>query len=403
MGGLLDGIRIVDVTAVFSGPYASLLLGDLGADVIKVESPIGDIARRIGVGQRPGMGPLFVSTNRNKRSLCVDLRQPRGGEVVERLIDWADVLLHNMRPAAARRLGIDPESVLARNPRAVHCALTGFGSSGPYADLPAYDDVVQAASGLVSVQTPPGERPVYVRSVVADKVAGLAAFGVVAAALVQRDRTGVGVAVEVPMLETMTSFVLLEHQYGVTFDPPSGEARYPRMVSDERRPFRTADGWISVVFYDDRHWDRFFDLIGQPELATDPRFADHGARIANTDGLYAMVAEVMATRTTEQWLHVLRELDVPAMAVREVEELFDDPHLQAVAMFETIDEPEVGRYTRVRNPFSVSTGVDVGRLPPPPLGRDTAAVLLDLGYGEDEVAALIAAEVAFDAEAAARR
>lgn len=398
MPGPLDGIRILDLTTVFSGPYASLLLGDLGADVVKIESPDGDIARGIGTGLHPGMGPLFVSTNRNKRSVCLDLKQDSASEVLGRLIDASDVVLHNMRPAPARRLGVDPDAVLARNPNAVHCAVLGYGSSGPYADLPAYDDVVQAASGFVSIQTVPGEQPTYVRSVIADKLTGLAAFGAISAALVQRERTGQGLAVEVPMLETLTSFVLIEHLFGATFDPPTGGHRYARTVSPDRRPYRTADGWISVVFYSGAHWQRFFDLIGQPELGRDPRFADHPSRTANIDALYAMVAEAMPARTTAAWTAILGELDVPVMPVNDLEDLADDPHLAAVGMLTDVERPGVGRYAHIKNPFAYSTGIDDDRLPPPSLGQQTVEVLRELGYDDAAIDAMTASGAAVTAQ-----
>ena len=385
MPGPLDGVRVVDLTTVFSGPYGTLMLGDLGADVVKVEPPEADVVRRVGPGRTDAMGPLFLSVNRNKRGVCLDLKDPSAYGVFERLVDWADVVIHNMRPAAAARLRVDAGCVRARNPRVVHCALIGFGSDGPYADLPAYDDVIQAASGFVSLQTTDPDHPEYARSVIADKVSGLAAFGAVCAALYRRAQTGEGSAVEVPMFETFTSFTLLEHLYGLAFDPPTAGATYPRVMSPERRPFRTADGWLSVVFYNDRHWRDFFTAVGRPELAGDRRFADHRSRTSHTDELYGMVAEAMATRSTAAWLAALRRLEVPAMEVRAIADLFDDPHLKAVDMFVPDEHPTEGRYVRVSNPLRFSGGIDDHRVHPPRLGEHTVAVLAELGFSPAEV------------------
>lgn len=394
MKGPLDGIRIVDLTTVFSGPYATVLLGDLGADVVKVEAPGGDVVRRVGPAPTPAMGPMFMAVDRNKRAIGLDLKHPEGREVLGRLVDGADVLVHNMRPDAARRIGADPDSTRARNARLIHLAVVGFGSEGPYADLPAYDDVIQAASGLVTIQSNPDERPDYVRMVVADKTAGLLAFGAVCAALVQRDRTGEGCAIEVPMFEAFTSFVLLEHLYGRTFDPPTAPAGYERVLASDRRPFRTADGWLSVVFYNDRHWQGFFDLVDDSELATDARFADHRSRTANSELLYAMVAEAMVHRTTGEWLALLRNLDVPAMPVASLDDVLDDPHLRAVGFFERSEHPTEGSYLRVRNPLRFSSGLDDDRIQPPRLGEHTAEVLAELGYTGGEIRHLVDSEIA---------
>jgi formyl-CoA transferase len=400
--GPLDSIRIIDLTTVFSGPYGTVLLADLGADVIKIEPPSGDVVRRIGPTPTEAMGPLFMAVGRNKRDVCLDLKDPAGREVLGRLVGSADVLIHNMRASAARRIGADADTCRSRNPRLVHCSVVGFGAGGPYDDLPAYDDIVQAASGLVALQSRYSEQLEYVRSVVADKVAGLFAFGAVCAALVQRDRTGDGCAIEVPMFEAFTSFVLLEHLYGRTFDPPTGEPGYDRVMAADRRPFRTADGWLSVVFYNDRQWRAFFETIGSSELAGDPRFADHHARTANSELLYSMVAEAMSTRSTAAWLELLRELDVPAMPVSTVDDLLVDPHLTAVGMFRTHDHPSASRYLSVRNPLVFSTGSRGEELEPPLLGQDTEEVLRSVGYTSDQIDDLVGSGVAFVADDARR-
>jgi crotonobetainyl-CoA:carnitine CoA-transferase CaiB-like acyl-CoA transferase len=393
--GPLDTIRVIDLTTVFSGPYGTVLLADLGADVIKIEPPDGDVVRRIGPSPAEQMGPLFMAVGRNKRDVCLDLKDAAGREVLARLVDRSDVLIHNMRASAAVRIGADPDTCRSRNPRLVHCAVVGFGAGGPYDDLPAYDDVVQAASGLVALQSRHTEQLEYVRSVVADKVAGLFAFGSVCAALVQRQRTGEGCAIEVPMFEAFTSFVLLEHLYGRTFDPPTGTAGYDRVMAPDRRPFRTADGWLSVVFYNDRQWKVFFETIGRSELAADPRFADHRARTANSDVLYAMVADAMVTRSTAAWLGLLRDRDVPAMPVSTVDDLLVEPHLAAVGMFTARDHPHAGRYVNVRNPLVFSTGGREEELEPALLGQDTEQVLREAGYTSGEIDDLVASRVAF--------
>jgi formyl-CoA transferase len=267
----------------------------------------------------------------------------------------------------------------------VHCAVVGFGSDGPYRDLPAYDDVIQAASGLAAAQSVNSDRPDSVRSIVADKVAGLAAFGAIAAALFERERTGVARAIEVPMYETLVSFTLLEHLYGLTFEPPLGGQFYERVMAPDRRPLRTADGWLSVMFYDDKHWKVFFDLAGRPELAADPRYATHAARTARSAELYALIAEVLPSRSTADWLAVLHEREVPAMAMKSPAELIDDPHLEAVGLISTELHPSEGTYRRVRGPLRFDPPVDDVVAHPPRIGEHTVEVLREAGCTDAEI------------------
>jgi crotonobetainyl-CoA:carnitine CoA-transferase CaiB-like acyl-CoA transferase len=396
--GPLDGVTVIDLTTVFSGPYATVLLGDLGADVIKIEAPGGEVVRNIGPSPTSDMGPLFLTVDRNKRDVCLDLKQAAAREVLHRLVEGADVLVHNMRPGAAKRIGADPGTTRARNARLVHCAISGFGSGGPYEDLPAYDDVVQAASGIVPLQSQGGGPAQYLRTVAADKTAGMMAFGAVCAALVQRDRTGEGCAVEVPMFELFASFVMLEHLYGAVYVPPTAGTGYPRVTAPDRRPYETADGLLGVVFYVDRHWQAFFDAIGRPELMEDERFSTMRARTVHSDELYALVGEIMPTRSTADWLELLRSIEVPAMPVQSIDDLLVDPHLAAVGFFQPATHPSQGDYLHVRNPVRFSTGIDDLRVAPPRLGEHTLVVLADLGYAADTVAKLLADGAAIAAD-----
>jgi len=388
-GGPLAGIRVVDFTTMLSGPYCTMMLADLGADVVKVEPPDGDLLRKTGPGRHPLMGPLFVQANRGKRSVCLDLKDAGAAAALRRIIDGADVMIHNMRPSAARRIGIDYETIAATSPALVYCAVVGFGTAGPYAELPAYDDVIQAASGVAAVQSLGADEPEYVRMALADKVAGLAAFGAVTAALWYRERTGRGQYVEVPMLETLSAFVLMEHLYGITFEPPTGSSGYTRVVTPERRPFRTADGVVSVVFYNDRHWRSFFELAGRPDLVDDERFDDLTTRTAHSRSLYVLVADVMKQRTTAEWLKVLRDHDVPAMEVKSPDELITDQHLDAVGFFRRQEHPSEGTVVLTRPPFvfSESTVVDAG--PAPRLGEHTIDILRAVGCTDAEIADLV--------------
>jgi formyl-CoA transferase len=374
----LDGVRVVDLTTVLSGPYATLLLADLGADVVKVEPPGGDITRGLGPAAHEGMGAVFMSCNRNKRSVVLDLATDEGRATLARLARDADVLLTNMRPDALAKCGADADTLRAGNPRLIHCTVRGFGSDGPYADLPAFDDTAQAASGLAGQQEWMAGEPQYVASAVGDKVAGLTAAFAVAAALHGRTQTGVGTTIEVPMAETLTAFGLVEHLWGRIFDPPLGEARYPRMSSPLRRPFRTADGWISVVVYTDQHWQRFFAMVGLPHLADEPRFASLGDRTGNIEELYDLVGAHMESATTHEWFDKLRDAGIPCIPYNRVDDLFDDPHLAEVGFFEPYEHPTEGRTIQYTTPIRFD-----GRRPPlgrpaPTLGADTEAILREL-------------------------
>jgi crotonobetainyl-CoA:carnitine CoA-transferase CaiB-like acyl-CoA transferase len=286
MVGPLAGVRVVDLTTVVAGPYATLLLADLGAEVIKVESPTGDIARDLGPRANPDMAAVFLNCNRGKRSVVLDLYTADGQRALKQLCDRSDVFVGNLRTDSAARCGADATTLRAGHHELVHCSIRGFGSAGPYRDLPAYDDIIQAASGIAGAQEWMAGNPTYVVTAVGDKVAGLTAAFAVTAALHQRTLTGEGCAIEVPMAESLTTFGLLEHLWGRTFVPPRGEARYPRMASPRRRPFATSDGFISVVVYTDRNWERFFDIIGRPHrTARRPVRPDRGAPEAGYDGV----------------------------------------------------------------------------------------------------------------------
>ncbi|MHA6792813.1 CaiB/BaiF CoA transferase family protein [Pseudonocardia bannensis] len=382
--GPLAGVRVLDVTSTFMGPYCTLLMAQMGADVLKVEAPSGDLVRYVSDRRGTGMGPIFLNANRGKRSIVLDLADPEGRELLGRLAAEHDVFVHNVRPDAEKKLAITYADIAAVNPTVVHCSLYGFSSAGPYHGQPAYDDVIQAASGLAASQGTAGA-PEYVRTVVADKVAALMALGSINAALYHRAVTGVGQAVEVPMLETLVGFTMLEQQAGYVYDPPTGPAGYARTASPHRRPYRTADGHVSTMIYTDRHWRSFFALIGRPELADDPRYATITARTEHIDELYELVAAVLTTRTTAQWREALEKAGIPVMPVNSLADVFSDPQIAAAGLFEHVEHPTEGtlRLARPAVGFSVSGHAEIR--PGPRLGEHTAEVLAGLGLDAPEI------------------
>jgi crotonobetainyl-CoA:carnitine CoA-transferase CaiB-like acyl-CoA transferase len=379
--GPLAGVRVIDLTAMVMGPYCTQIMADMGADVIKVEPPQGDDTRYVSVGPVRGMGGVFVNVNRGKRGIVADLQSEAGKSVLRALIEGADVFIHSMRAKAVARLGFGYEEVAAINPTIVYTNCYGYGRRGPKADLPAYDDTIQAACGLPFVQEQLTGEPNYVGTILADKVAGLTALYATIMALFHRERTGEGQEVEVGMFETMASFMLVEHANGAIFDPPLGPAVYPRTVAPNRRPYRTSDGYIAALIYNDKHWAAFMDAVRPPWAA--PRYATLERRARQIDAVYALLAETLAQRTTDEWLELFRELQIPAASLSSPATLFDDEHLNAVGFFETVDTPHGPvRFPGVPTWFSRTPGRVAG--PAPELGADTAEVLDELGLAPAE-------------------
>ena len=380
-GGPLAGVRVVDLTAMVMGPYCTQILADMGADVIKVEPPRGDDTRYVSVGPAPGMSGVFVNVNRGKRSVVLDLRTEHGKTAVRALIAGADVFIHSMRGKAITKLGFGYAEVAAVNPAIVYTNCYGYGHRGPERDRPAYDDTIQAECGLPAVQKELTGEANYVASIVADKVAGLTAVYATMMALFHRERTGEGQEVEVAMFETMASFMLVEHANGAMFDPPVGPAVYHRTIAPNRKPYRTKDGYISALIYNDKHWSGFIDAV-QPAWNSE-RFATLEARAAEIDTIYALVASTMTERTTDEWLKLFVELEIPAAPLNTPADLFDNEHLNAVGFFETVQTPHgVARIPGVPTWFSRTPGRVGG--PAPLLGADTAEVLAGLDLAEAE-------------------
>jgi crotonobetainyl-CoA:carnitine CoA-transferase CaiB-like acyl-CoA transferase len=385
----LSGLRVLDLTTVIYGPYTTQMLGDFGADVIKIEAPGGDMTRDIGVGRNEKMTALFMGSNRNKRSVVLDLKREEARAALWRLIDGADVLVHNVRPQKISRLGLDPDSVLARNPKLVYGALLGYREDGPYGGMPAYDDVIQGQSGLAGTFTARDGEPVLVPTIVADKTAGLLASNGLLAAVIQRLVTGKGVYVETSMFEGLAGYVLLEHQDGMMFRPPLSEPGYPRALSPERRPHRTADGYLCMLAYTDKHWRDFWTLTAQAGPAADTRFRSVGSRADNIDALYKIVGETLSKKTTAAWLDLLKEAEIPAGPVNRLEDLRDDAHLQAIGFFRPFEHPSEGAMEIPDTAFRFDRKTLPVHRPQPRLGEHTEEVLLEAGLSAEEVDALL--------------
>ncbi len=388
--GPLAGITVLDLTSVLYGPYASQTLGDWGAEVIKIEPLTGDTWRYSGQFRNRGMTGQFMAVNRNKRSLALDLKQPDGKTVLQRLIATADVLLTNIRPAALARLGFGYEACQQINPRLVYAAATGFGQDGPWAARPAFDEVIQASSGFASAMGSDDE-PAFVPSLVADKICGLTIVGAVSAALVHRERTGKGQMVEVPMLETITAFNSIEMLGGHAFDPPIGPVGYKRMK--ERRPVRTKDGWLTMLPYSGENWCTFFEAVGHPECIEQFAVRDAVSRAQNIDRIYNKMAEIAITRTTAEWEELLLRIDVPHAAFAKITEIAEQPHLKAVGMIATLDHPSEGRIRQARPSARFSETPAEIRHMPPRLGEHSRAVLREAGFTDEDVASMIEKKV----------
>jgi crotonobetainyl-CoA:carnitine CoA-transferase CaiB-like acyl-CoA transferase len=374
--GPLAGVRVVDLTAMVMGSYCTQIMADMGADVIKVEPPEGDNTRYISVGPAPGMGGVFVNVNRGKRSVVLDLRSEPGKTALRALIEEADVFIHSMRAKAIARLGFSYDEVAGINPAIVYTNCYGYGRRGPNRDLPAYDDTIQAECGLPAIQKQLTGEATFVGTIMADKVAGLTALYATMMALFHRQRTGEGQEVEVSMFEAMASFMLVEHANGAMFNPPLGPAVYPRAVAPNRRPYRTSDGYIAALIYNDKQWSAFIEAV-RPPWASD-LYATLERRACQIDKVYALLAETLRERTTEEWLALFRELEIPAAPLRTPDALFDNPHLKAVRFFETVDTPSGPvRFPGVPTWFSRTPGRVAG--PAPELGADTADLLEELG------------------------
>lgn len=396
MSGPLQGYRILDLTTVFLGPYAAQILGDLGAEVIKVETPEGDIVRGIEPSRNPGMGSAFLSANRNKRGLALDLKKPAGRDAFLKLVAGSDALVSSVRPAGLERLGLGYEDCRRVNPKIVYCNIVGFGQDGPYAAKPAYDDIIQGLSGMAAAQAATTGEPRYVNQPICDKITSQVSVYAVVAALLHRERTGEGQQVEVPMLETLVGFNMLEHQAGTVFDPPLGGPGYTRVLAPFRRPYATADGYVCVLPYSTKQWRAFLSIVGREDLYDDPRITDPKTRSEKVGEMYEIVAEAVKDRGTDELLAAVEEADVPAGKVNMLDEIADDPHLAAVGFFQHYDHPTEGRVRHTGIPVKFGAGPCDVRCLAPNLGEHSREVLLEAGLSDDEIDALVADGVAVD-------
>jgi crotonobetainyl-CoA:carnitine CoA-transferase CaiB-like acyl-CoA transferase len=384
-GGPLAGIRVIDLTTVVLGPYATQMLGDLGADVIKIESPAGDNCRWIGPSRNKGMGAYFAMLNRNKRSVVLDLKKPAARDALLRLVDGADVFVHNMRLGAAERLGLGYGALSARNRRLVYACASGFRKGSSKQEHPAFDDLIQGVSGLAALNAGPDGAPRYVPGVVVDKLTGQMLASMIGMALFHRERTGEGQEVHVPMLETTLSFLLVEHMWGMALNQPELGMGYPRMLTPHRRPYATKDGYISVIAVSDAHWRRLFEAMGRASLIEEPRFATIAARSDNVDALYAVLTEGMRERTTVEWLEILAALDIPCGAANALTDLLDDPYLRETEFFRHMQHPHEGDVTITAVPAAFSASPPSVRRLWPALGEHTEQVLQEIGCDQEEI------------------
>jgi crotonobetainyl-CoA:carnitine CoA-transferase CaiB-like acyl-CoA transferase len=388
--GPLAGIRVIDITTVVLGPFCTQTLGDMGADIIKVETIEGDATRHIGPSRTPGMGAYFANLNRNKRSLAIDLKKPAAHEAILRLVETADVFVHNMRIGAAKRLGLDYETLSARNKRLIYACASGFRKGSTMQEFPAYDDLIQGVSGVAALNAGPDGAPRYFPMVMVDKLTGATLASMIGMALFHRERTGEGQEIHLPMMETILSFTLVEHLWHGTLGEPEKGVGYPRMLTPHRRPYPTKDGTISVIAFSDAQWRKLFEVMGVAELIDDPRFSSVEARTRNVDAAYATLAEGLKRRSTEEWLAELRAADIPCGKANSLEDLFTDPYLAETGYFGTYRHPVEGDVVVPAIPARFSRSAPNVHRPWPRLGEHTHEILAEAGFSEAEIKAMMA-------------
>ncbi|MGW1723323.1 CaiB/BaiF CoA transferase family protein [Streptomyces sp. NPDC002306] len=375
--GPLDGVRVIDLSTVVMGPYAAQILGDLGADVIKIESP-GDSLHVGAYRTTPGMTPMHLNVNRNKRSVALDLKDEAEHAQALDLIHTADVLITNMRPGALARLGLTYQDLATDNPGLVYAHAAGFRGDSDRSNAAAYDETVQAASGLVDIADRALGAPLYLPSILADKVSGLTIVYSVLAALLYRDRTGHGQQIEIPMADTLIAFNLVEHLAGHTFEPATGPTGYARSLSEQHRARRTKDGLAAVIPYNPSNYRDFFAAAGRPDLAADPRVNGPTLDAADFDDLSDLVGECAPALTTAEWAEVCAKHSIPMAPVLRLDHAYEDSYVREGHLLETREHPTEGPVRTIGIPvkFSATPG-SIRRLAPVP-GQDTAEVLAEL-------------------------
>ncbi|MDP6725438.1 MAG: CoA transferase [Arenicellales bacterium] len=389
MSGALSGVKILELTSVVLGPWAAQILADMGAEVIKVEAPFGDSNRQLGAYRNKGMAALYLSNNRNKRSLVLDLKQDSAREALLEIVKECDVFLHNNRPQVMTKLNLEYEDIKAVKPDIVYCGTYGYSKHGPYGQKGALDDSIQAASGIANLNELVLGEPRYLPTVVADKTTAITVVYAILAALFHRERTGVGQEIEVPMFETMVSFVMAEHLWGETFEPPLGEAGYTRLMSHHRKPYKTKDGYIAVLPYMNDHWKVFCEKAGREDLIEDERFKDLSSRVTNIDETYSETGKILATKTTQEWLDLFSDTRVPVIVVNSLEDLFTDPHLEAVGFWTLFEHPSEGLLKLPGFPARFSETPASIRRHPPKLGEHSIEILKEAGLEEETIQTML--------------
>ena len=378
--GPLKGIKIIDASSILMVPYCTRLLADMGADVIKIETIEGDNTRFIGPSNNEGMAAVYLSINRNKKSISIDLKSQEGQSIIKKLIKTSDVFVSNIRKAALKRIGLTHSNFVKINPKIITANAVGFSSKGPYAGLPAFDDTIQAISGMAAFQEAYSSQPSYTAGATADKVTGLMLGMAIIGALFKSAKSGKGSEIEVPMMETMVDFTLVEHLYGYNFIPPKAPPIYPRQSSPNRRPYKTLDGYIAVLPYNDNQWLRFFKMIGKEDILNDKKFSSLKFRNENIDLLYSLLSKELEKKTTVYWVENLKKNDIPAMNVNTPESLFEDEHLKNTQFFKVNNHPTEGKLLYTSFPVDFNEDHNSETIHAPNLGEHTEEILNELGY-----------------------